>query len=262
MRAVAAFSGRRRRASAGMRRTPVIVLCGLLLATTLAACDDDRHPAALPRVPGPTTAGPGLLGGHVATADRGDLDTADFELASGVTTIVLRTADLGHGLYRITTPDGAGQLPKVVVSTGHVVAQLVSSGENGPSLVDITLSDAVAWTIHLDGGATSATVDAKAGGLKLLDLGSGIARIEATLPAGASAVRMSGGSSEFTVHAPTGVPARVSLTGGAGRATIDGATHNGIAGGTVFTPDGWDGADPRIDVDNTAGVSAFTLDRY
>jgi len=52
------------------------------------------------------------------------------------------------------------------------------------------------------------------------------------------------------------------LAGGGGSATIDGDTHTGISGGTVFTPDGWDGATQRIDVDNTAGVSSFALDRY
>ena len=201
---------------------------------------------------------------HVVTADRGDLTAADFELASGVTTLVLHTGDTGGDLYRISTPDGAGQLPSAVVSSGHVVAQLVSSGVNGPSLVDVLLSDAVAWTVHLDGGATTATVDAKAGGSASLDFGAGVARIDATLPKakGTTSVKMSGGSSEFTVHAPTGVPTRVALTGGAGSAVIDGTTHTGIGGGTVYTPDGWDTADPRIDVNNTAGVSTFTLVRY
>jgi hypothetical protein len=155
-------------------------------------------------------------------------------------------------------------LPAAVISDAHVVTQLVSSGISGPSVVDVTLNDAVAWTIHLDGGATEATVDMRAGGLVALDFGAGVSRIDVTVPAvaGTLPVRMSGGASEFAVHAPAGEPARVALTGGAGSATIDGDVHTGIAGGTIFTPTGWDDALRRIDVDNTAGVASFVLDRY
>ena len=48
----------------------------------------------------------------------------------------------------------------------------------------------------------------------------------------------------------------------AARATIDGTAHTGIAGGTVYTPDAWCSGQHRIDIDNTAGVSTFVLDRY
>lgn len=79
-------------------------------------------------------------------------------------------------------------------------------------------------------------------------------------PAGTVAVRMTGGASTFDVHLPTGVPARVLLTGGAGQATLDGDVHSGVAGGTTFATRGWDAATDRYTVDNVAGVSAFTLD--
>jgi hypothetical protein len=210
-----------------------------------------------------TTSGP-VGAAHVVTAARDGRHSADFELASGVTTLAIHSGDIGDALYRIATPAGGGLVPAAVVADDHVVTQLVASGTNGPSIVDVTLSSAVAWTIHLDGGATEATVDMHDGGLAGLDFGAGVSRIDVTLPKeqGTLPVRMGGGSSEFTVHAPAGVPARVTLAGGGGSATIDGDTHTGIAGGTVFTPDGWDDATQRIDVDNTAGVSSFLLDRY
>jgi hypothetical protein len=203
-------------------------------------------------------------GSHLITADRHDLRAADFELASGVTTIVLHSGDIGGALYRISTPDGAGQIPSAVLSGHEVVAQLSSSGVSGPSIVNIELSSAVGWTVHLDGGATEANVDMRAGGLTEIDFGAGVTRIDATVPKEPNtvAVRMSGGSSEFAVHGPADVPARVTIGGGAGSATIDGVTHSGIAGGTVFAPTDWPASGPRLDIDNTAGVSTFTLDRY
>ncbi|HKE63406.1 MAG TPA: hypothetical protein VKB59_02015 [Micromonosporaceae bacterium] len=242
-----------------MRRRALATLSAALLGATaiaLGACDGSRlRPIGLLTTPD---------GAHIAYADRGDLSAADFELASGVTTLVVRSGDLGRSLYAVATPGGAGVLPAAVIRDGHVVTQLVSSGISGPSVVDVTLNDAVAWTIHLDGGATEATVDMRAGGLVALDFGAGVSRIDVTVPAAAGTlpVRMSGGASEFAIHAPAGEPARVALTGGAGSATIDGDVHTGIAGGTIFTPTGWDDAVRRIDVDNTAGVASFVLDRY
>jgi hypothetical protein len=244
------------------RRFRSLGLAGLLgLGFALAACDGGQ-PFGQPVGQISTTSAPASE--HVVTAARGDRHSADFELASGVTTLTIHSGDIGDALYRIATPAGGGLVPAAVVSGNHVVTQLVSSGTNGPSIVDVTLSSAVAWTIHLDGGATEATVDMRSGGLAGLDFGAGVSRIDVTLPKepGTMPVRMGGGSSEFTVHAPTGVPARVTLAGGGGSATIDGDTHTGIAGGTVFTTDGWAGATQRIDVDNTAGVSSFALDRY
>ncbi len=246
-----------------MRRLPRLatIAVATLLAVGLAGCDSntpsprvrvvDNNPVA--------TAGP-----HEVVADRGSLTTADFEMASGVTTVVVHSEDLGGDLYRITTPAGAGVLPAAVVTDDHVVAQVSANGVNGPSVIDIALSEDVGWSIHLDGGSTTASVDMKKGGLASLDFGAGVTRIDASLPQepGTIGVRMEGGASEFTVHAPTGVPARVTMGGGGGSATIDGTPHTGIAGGTVFTPDGWAAASNRIDVDNTAGVSTFMLDRY
>jgi len=175
----------------GAGRTAPVATVVLLAAAGLAGCRDHGVPVA------------GLMspdGAHMITAGRGGLDAADFELASGVTTLVLRSGDIGDQLCRVVTPAGAGVLPAAVVSGGHVVVQLRSSGNGGPSVVDVTLSSAVAWTVHEDGGA--------------------------------------------------------------GTATIDGTEHSGIAGGTSYTPDGWDGAADRVDIENTACVGTFTLVRY
>jgi hypothetical protein len=237
-----------------MKRIGLVLACAFLAGCSSAAPPQHRSDDPILNLPG----------AHLATADRGDLTAAGFELASGVTTIVLHSDDIGGALYRISTPVGAGQVPTAVIAGGQVVAQLSSSGVNGPSIVDIELSNAVRWTIHLDGGSTEANVDMRAGGLAALDFGAGVTRIDAYVPAQPDgiAVQMAGGATSFTLHAPDGMPARVTMGGGAGSVTIDGVAHSGIAGGTVFAPDPWPSSGSRLDVDNTAGVSAFTLDRY
>jgi hypothetical protein len=244
-----------------MRRLAAVVV--VLFALGAAGCDGSPSPVPLGQpLPKGTHAALVSNGATVISAQRGNVRTADFEMSSGVTTLVLHSGDLGGGLYRISTPAGAGVVPSAVVDDGEVVAQLNSSGTNGPSLVDIELSDAVTWTVHLDGGATLARVDMRSGGLTALDFDAGVTRIDAALPRAAVTVRMSGGASEFDVHAPAGVPVRVTMGGGGGSATIDGTQHSGISGGAVFSPSTWPATGPRIDVDNTAGVSTFTLDRY
>lgn len=235
---------------AGMR-----VILGVTLFAALAlvaGCDgDDANPVA-----GPSSRD------QVATAPRGDLDVAEFNLATGVTTLIVRSADLDDQLYRLTTPAGAGIAPRAVVTSGRVTAQTVSSGHDGPSVLDVTLNSAVAWTIHLDGGATEATVDFRPGGLASIDFAAGVTRIDLSVPNRTAAIRMSGGASVFTVHAPPGLVTRVALNGGGSTATIDGTTHTGIAGGTTYEPPDWPTASPRLDITNAAGVSTFTLDRY
>lgn len=242
---------------------PDFALCALALMALLAGCT--RHTTARS-----TTIHHDLLTGNVVSAPRGDLKQAVFELASGVTTVVVHSAALNDALYRITTPDGSGIVPAAVLSDGHVAMQTTSSGTNGPSIVDIALNSQVSWSIHLDGGATETTVDMRDGGLAALDFGAGVTRIDVTLPLlsgtelvpATQQIRMAGGASEFTVHAPQGIPTRVTMGGGGSSATLDGVTHTGIAGGTVFAPEGWDTAKERVDINNTAGVSTFTLDRY
>jgi len=244
-------------------RSAVLAASVLLAGAALAGCSGASAPNDRPVLNGRAngTVVP-AADPHVVTADRGHLHAADLELASGVTTLVLRSGDLGGHLYQISTPAGAGVIPAAVTDDGQVTAQLSSSGTGGPSLVDVALSDAVVWTVHLDGGATVARIDMHAGGLATLDFGAGISRIDATVPGGVVTVRMSGGASEFDLHAPKGIPARVTMGGGGGSATIDGRQHSGITGGTVFAPADWPAGGARLDVDNTAGVSSFTLDRY
>jgi hypothetical protein len=246
-----------------MRRLPRLaaIAVAALVGAGLAGCNHSSHPSLLNQgVNNLLTAG----AEHQIVADRGSLRTADFQLASGVTTVVVHSADLGGDLYRITTPAGAGIVPAAVLTGDHVIAQVSASGIDGPSVINIALSKDVGWTIHLDGGSTSANVDMKNGGLTALDFSAGVTRIDASLPSehGTIGVRMAGGASEFTVHGPTGVPVRVTMGGGGWSATIDGIQHTGIAGGTVYTQDDWSAASNRLDIDNTAGVSTFVLDRY
>ncbi|MEU8005638.1 hypothetical protein AB0B66_31145 [Catellatospora sp. NPDC049111] len=205
----------------------------------------------------------GLGRAHAVSAARGDLDAAALTVVSGATTLAVRAADLDGDLYRISTPDDSRIAPDVVESGGRYQLHLRDTGERGPAAVEVLLDQRVRWDLRFSGGANETLVDLGGGRVAGLDFTAGSARIETVLPRpqGPVTVRMAGGSSDFVVRAPDGVPVRVTAGGGAANVTVDGARRSGIAGGTVFAPAGWDTATDRYDVDAVAGVSSLTVTR-
>jgi hypothetical protein len=216
---------------------------------------------------------------HRVSAPIGDRHDAVLNVVSGADTITVRSADLGDDLFVASTPDGSRVRPTVDGDHGTVTVHLVDAdgtghvqpdgtithdgGPGGPATTEILVSNKVRWQLHLDGGTQLTTVDFSTGNLAGLDLSQGSTRIDVSLdsPHGTVPVRISGGASEFDLHAPAGVPAQVRIGGGAGTATIDGAVHSGVSGGTMFTPSGWSTATDRYDIQADAGVSALVLSR-
>jgi hypothetical protein len=229
----------------------VLVAAVIILAVTLTALragapdghDGQHHPA------------------HRVTGTAHGRHEATLSLVSGVTTVTVRSGDLGGDLYRVSTPDGGSQLPAVVDSGDRIDVQLTDSGEHGASAVLIEVDNAVAWHLRLGGGASQADLDLTAGGLASLDFVNGISSIEASLPKphGTVPVRLSGGASTWTLHLPTGVPARLAVTGGAGSVSVDGLRQGGT-GQQTYTTDGYDSATDRYDLQALSGVSTVSVD--
>jgi len=211
---------------------------------------------------------------HRVSAAIGDLKSADLDVVGGADTVTVRGADLGDDLFQASTPDDSRARPSVANDHGTVTLHLVDADRpqspaddrtpgTGPAALDIRLSTKVVWRLHLDGGAKVTTIDFGAGRLAGLDLSAGSTRIDVVLPSpqGTVPVRMAGGASEFDLRAPAGVPTQVRLGGGAGSVKLDGVSHSGVSGGTLFTPPDWSGATDRYDIDATGGVSELTLTR-
>jgi hypothetical protein len=193
----------------------------------------------------------------------GGRQTATVDLISGAASVTVRGGDLGDRLYRVSTPDGARLAPSAGLSGDTVQVRLADRGGTGASTVVVVLSNDVTWQVRLTAGANSEVVDLRGTRTSGVEFVGGASSIDLTLPrpSGTVPVRMEGGASRFAIHAPNDVPVRVRAGGGAGNITVDGTVHNGIAAGTVSASDGWDGAQDRYDVDNTAGVSTVFVDR-
>jgi hypothetical protein len=194
---------------------------------------------------------------------RGDGDVSTFELVNGADVVRVRLGDLGRDRFEVSTPDGAKVAPAVAVDGHEVVAGLRDTGGAGPAVVNVVLSSSVRWTVRLAGGANDEAVDLTGGPGGDVDFSSGTSRAAVALPAGKGTQRvvLGGGAAQFEVRLSGDDPVRVAANGGAGSVTIDGTTHSGVGGGSVWTPDGWSTAADRYDIDATSGVSTLTVSR-
>ncbi|WP_203901574.1 hypothetical protein [Virgisporangium aliadipatigenens] len=249
------------------RRLPVM---GLLITGSLVAIVILAAVTIMPFVDPPenevrTSASPGFTRSpHTVTGPLGSTKNAEFELAVGVATVVVRAADLGDNLYRASTAEGARSVPRVSQENGQVRLRVanVFDSDSGDE-VTMELNQRVRWLVTMTGGSQSASVDLRSADLAGVNFVGGVARIELWLPAPKGEVRVavSGGARDVVVHVPDGVPVRVGLSRGAAKATVDGSTRTGIAAGTRLTPASWNAARNRYDIDAPGGLGTLSVGR-
>jgi hypothetical protein len=227
-------------------------------AAVLAGCSASGPPAA------------GTAAAHVATVSLAGRRSAELDVLSGATSITVRSANLGSNLIRVATAAHAGIEPRLRLGSlrpaqpglGRPVRlYLGATGFRGPAAVQVTLNSQVAWQLVFGGGSSRTAVYLGGGQLRGADFSAGVSRITMRLPRprGTVTVVLAGGASQVMLTAPAGIPARLTLGGGAGHATLAGRSYTGIAGGTVFTAPGWGSAADRYNVEVPAGVSAISF---
>jgi len=198
---------------------------------------------------------------HTVSGSRSGVARAALDVVSGATSVTVTSAPLGGDLYLVSTPTRGGVRPLVRQAHGQVRVSLTGSG--GPASLKIVLSSAVVWGLRFDGGANGLDVDFRRGKLDALDLVAGDSHASLTLPRPSGTVRVAeqGGLSQLTVRLVGATPVRLTVNGGAAHVTLDGATHTGVAGGTVFTEPGWSTAGNRYDLLARGGVSSVSIGR-
>ncbi|MEU4218704.1 hypothetical protein AB0F10_25465, partial [Actinoplanes sp. NPDC026623] len=185
---------------------------------------------------------------------------ADTTLRSDAESVLRAIKRRGLRTALISTPETGDVVPRAEERDGRIRLSLDGDAQS----VDIALNSAVLWDLRVAGGADLSTIDLSAGRVGGVDLTGGASRIRLTLPRpdGTLGVRMSGGVSLFDVRTAGGIPVRVRVGAGAGRVTVDGLLHAGVAAGKTFTPAAWADAVDRVDVDAAAGMSALTVVPY
>lgn len=217
---------------------------------------------------------------HLAAMPRDGLTRAELKVTSGTAILDVSAGKLGGTLLRVSTPDGAPVRP-VLSGPGLIVLSLAGTapggqgpggpGSGGPPAqrqdsgyaVKVVLNAAVTWSLDLAGGTQLTKVDLRGGKVAGIAVMAGSDTLDMRLPrpAGTLPLLLAGGVSQFLLSLPSGVPAQVTVGGGASFVSLDGQQLTGIAGGTVVTSPGWAAATARYDIDATSGFSRLAVSR-
>jgi hypothetical protein len=208
---------------------------------------------------------------HAVSMSRGDLTRAALKVTAGTPFLDVSMGKLGGTLLRVSTPDDAPVRP-VLSGSGLIVLSLAGasapqgsagSGSSGYA-VRVVLNSAVTWSLDLAGGTQRTAADLRGGKVAGVAVTAGSAELDVRLPrpAGTVPFLLAGGVSLFRLSLPGGVPAQVTVGGGASFVSIDDQDLTGIAGGTVLTPPGWATASSRFEIDATSGFSRLTVSRW
>ena len=204
---------------------------------------------------------------HVVSMSTAGRTSAALKVTAGTPVLEVSVGKLGGTLLRVSTPDDAPVRP--VLSGSRLIVLSLTGAGAAPGLgsgyaVKVVLNSAVTWSLDLAGGTQRTEADlrgGKVGGIAVT-AGSDILDVSLPKPAGTLPFLLAGGASQFLLSLPGGVPAQVTVGGGASFVSVDDQNLIGVAGGTVLTPPGWATATSRFDIDATSGFSRLTVSRW
>ncbi|WP_148307893.1 hypothetical protein [Actinoplanes friuliensis] len=198
---------------------------------------------------------------RVATAALDGRTAASFELVTAVTKVTMRSEDLGDELYRITTAEDAGILPKPVLDQDLVQLNVVPDGDGTTGEVEVVLSSRVVWNLRFSGAAQEQRINFTGGEIGGIDLagGSRITEIALPEPAGTVALKVTGAVDELALTSPQGNPVRVKMQGGAKTVAAGARTLRDVEPGSTLTPKDW-ATNNRYDVTAEARVTLLSVE--
>ena len=206
---------------------------------------------------------------HTVSMSRDGRPGAALKVTTGMPILEISVGNLGGTLLRASTPDDAPVRP-VLSGSALIVLSLTGaahgqgSGRDSGYAVTVVLNSAVSWGLDLAGGTDLTKLDLRGGKVDgvAVTAGSDVLDVSLPRPAGTLPLLLAGGASQFLLSLPGGVPAKVTVGGGASFVSIDDQNLTGVAGGTVLTPPGWATATSRFDIDATSGFSRLTVSRW
>ena len=206
-------------------------------------------------------AGTSDAGDRTATAPIDSRTAASFELTTAVTKVTMRSEDLGDKLYRISTAEDAGIIPKPVLAQDRVQLNLIPDGDGTTGAVEVVLSSKVMWNLRFAGATDEQRIDFTGGEIGGIDLvgGSRVTEIALPAPAGTVALKVTGAVDELSLTSPAGNPVRVQVQGGAKTVAAGARTLRDVKPGSTLTPKGW-ATNNRYDVTAEARVTLLRVE--
>ncbi len=238
---------------------------GVIIAVAAVAASAAGSGAALAL----TTSAPS----HVVSMSTAGRTSAALKITAGTPVLEISVGKLGGTLLRVSTPEDAPVRPVLsgsdlirlsLTGTGPASGQDSGHSQGSGYAVQVVLNSAVTWSLDLAGGTQYTVADlrgGKVGGIAVT-AGSDVLDVSLPKPAGTLPFLLAAGASQFLLSLPGGVPAQVTVGGGASFVSVDDQNLTGVAGGTVLTPPGWATATSRFDIDATSGFSRLTVSRW
>lgn len=187
---------------------------------------------------------------------RGGSDAARLVVTGDVATLTVR-ADAPPGDLVVVEPTGADRPASV---DGPDDAPVVSLG-GGAAVVRVAAD--VRWDVEVRTGASRVTAHLAATDVDGVVLAAGADVIDLTLPApdGQVVVDQRAGAGSLVVRVPEDVGVRALVTSGAGSATVDGETTDGLGAGAEVSTNVFDPDAPHYEVRVGGGVGSLTVER-
>lgn len=207
---------------------------------------------------------PSATGTVESAAEVSTLTEASVEVDAGAATIVISDGgSLGSMLYHARIEysgpkpdarfDPSGQLKISQANNNFGIFQ------SRRFVLNLDLNPGVSWTIAINSGAATTTINIPHLHLSALTLSTGASRDDITLgpPSGIVPVKINGGALTVNVHRPSGSNASINVSGGAVSLDADGHAFRAVGNARYSTGDTASDA-YRIEV--SGGACTVTLD--
>jgi hypothetical protein len=208
---------------------------------------------------------PSTTHAHDWSDSVGSLKKAEVEIDAGAASVTITaTGDLGTDLYRAHI-EYSGPQPRVELDRSSGTLRI--SQESGTFLqsrkfaLTLELNPAVPWSVSMNSGATTDTLNLRSVHLSSLSLNSGAGTHDITLgpPSGKVPITIDGGS--LTVHLHRAQSAvSIAISGGSINLTADGGASRHAIGNLDYETPGFSEARDVYAVEVSGGSCTVTLD--
>jgi hypothetical protein len=126
---------------------------------------------------------------------------------------------------------------------------------------DLTLTGAVPWELHIEGGATRLTTDVSALRLTSLHITGGVSqtRLRLPQPAGTVPLRIDAGVSNLRIERPSAAAIQLYVHRASSHITLDGVRLNAVGGGTEWASPDYASAGDRYSVELGGAASDVSI---
>jgi hypothetical protein len=200
------------------------------------------------------------------SATVGNLDHASIEVDVGSARISMDGAATEGELYRAHI-EYSGPKPGVNLDRSNGKLQISQGNTSFGTfrsrnfILDIHLNSSLPWSITANSGAATDKFQLAHVNVRSIDVNTGASREEITLgkPSGVVPITVNGGALTVHVHRPAGIPASVTVSGGAVNLDADGQEHRGI-GNQSWQSAGYAGAADAYRVEINGGACTVGID--